>query len=96
MGLKIFPLQSGRFDYGGWGLKKKQPLAVLRDKGGNGRCPLDRVSWGRSLGIFIYIPKNKELVVKRSTFLFFHWNRKNKTDDPVIISSLAFIQETKV
>ena len=24
---------------GGWGLKKKRPLAVLRDKGGNGRCP---------------------------------------------------------
>ena len=25
---------------GGWGLKKKWPLAVLRDKGGNGRCRL--------------------------------------------------------
>ena len=25
---------------GGWGLKKKRPLAVLRDRGGNGRCPL--------------------------------------------------------
>ena len=24
----------------GWGLKKKRPLAILRDKGGNGRCPL--------------------------------------------------------
>ena len=36
---KIFPLRSGRFEEGGWGLKKKQPLAVLRDKGGNGRCP---------------------------------------------------------
>ena len=25
---------------GGGGVKKKRPLAVLRDKGGNGRCPL--------------------------------------------------------
>ena len=37
---KIFPLRSGHFEEGGWGLKKKRPLAVLRDKGGNGRCPL--------------------------------------------------------
>ena len=39
---KIFPLRSGRFEEeeGGWGLKKKRPLAVLHDKGGNGRCPL--------------------------------------------------------
>ena len=37
---KIFPLWNGRFEEGGWGLKKKRPLAVLRDKGGNGRCPL--------------------------------------------------------
>ena len=28
------------FEEGGWGLKKKRPLAVLRDKSGNGRCPL--------------------------------------------------------
>ena len=25
---------------GGVGVKKKRPLAVLRDRGGNGRCPL--------------------------------------------------------
>ena len=37
---KIFPLWNGRFEEGGWGLKKKRPLAVLRDKSGNGRCPL--------------------------------------------------------
>ena len=38
---KIFPLWNGRFEEGGggWGLKKKRTLAVLRDKGGNGRCP---------------------------------------------------------
>ena len=38
--LKNFLLWNGRFEEGGWGLKKKLPLAVLRDKGGNGRCPL--------------------------------------------------------
>ena len=47
-------------------------------------------------GNFIYIPKIKEPMVKISTFLFFHWNRKNKTDDPVIISSLAFTLGTKL
>ena len=36
---KIFPLWNGSFEEGGWGLKKKRPLAVLRDKGGNGHCP---------------------------------------------------------
>ena len=35
-------------------------------------------------------------MVKRSTLLFFHWNRKSKTDDRVIIISLAFIPETKM
>ena len=33
-------------------------------------------------------------MLKKSTFLFFHWNRKSKVDDPVIISSLAFTPET--
>ena len=36
---KIFPFGMAVFRRG-WLLKKKQPLAVLRDKGGNGRCPL--------------------------------------------------------
>ena len=37
---KIFPLWNGRFEEGGGGgLRKKQSLAVLRDIGGNGRCP---------------------------------------------------------
>ena len=35
-------------------------------------------------------------MVIRSTFLFSHWNRKSKTDDPVIVSSLAFTSETKI
>ena len=42
---KIFPLRSGRFEEGGGGgvrVKKKRPLAALRVKGGNGRCPLAR------------------------------------------------------
>ena len=48
-------------------------------------------------GNFIFcMPKLKEPNVKRSTFLFFHWNRKNNIDDPVIISSLAFTSETKM
>ena len=34
----------------------------------------------------------------RSTFLFSHWIRKGKTDDPVIVhvSSLAFNSGTKI
>ena len=32
----------------------------------------------------------------RSTFLFSHWNRESKTDDPAIVNSLAFNSETKV
>ena len=56
-----------------------------------------RVGWGkmsmvgqsRSLEIFICMPKLREPMVIRSTFLFSHWNRESKTDDPVIISSLA-------
>ena len=58
---------------------------------------MSMVGQSRSLGIFIYIPKIKEPMVKSSrtsTSLFFHWNRKSKTDDPVIISSLAFTPET--
>ena len=35
-------------------------------------------------------------MVKRSTFLFFHWNRKDNIDDPATISSLAFTSETKM
>ena len=35
-------------------------------------------------------------MVIRSKFLFFHWNKKSKTDDPVIISSLALTPEKKV
>ena len=38
--LEKFPTLEWPFLGGGWLLKKKQPLAVLHDKGGNGRCPL--------------------------------------------------------
>ena len=38
--LENFPTLEWPFLGGGWLLKKKQPLAILRDKGGNGRCPL--------------------------------------------------------
>ena len=30
---------------GGGGLKKKRPLAVLRDKVGNGHCPLEKLPY---------------------------------------------------
>ena len=50
----------------------------------------------KSLEIFICVPKLREPMVVRSTFLFSHWNRESKTDDPVIISSLAFNSETKI
>ena len=48
---KIFPLWNGRFEEGGWGLKKKRPLAVLRDKSGNGRCPLINMQSFEKLGV---------------------------------------------
>ena len=35
-------------------------------------------------------------MVIRSTFLFSHWIRKGKTDDPVIVSSFAFNSGTKI
>ena len=35
-------------------------------------------------------------MVIRSTFLFSHWNREGKTDDPAIVNSLAFNSETKI
>ena len=50
----------------------------------------------RSLRVLFCMPKIKEPTMKRSTFLLFHWNRKSKIDDPVIISSLPFTPETKL
>ena len=50
----------------------------------------------KSLEIFICMPKLREPMVIRSTFLFSDWNRESKTDDPAIISSLAFNSETKI
>ena len=47
------------------------------------------------IGNLFCMPRIKESMVKRSTFLFFHWNRKSNIDDPVIINSLAFTSETK-
>ena len=57
---------------------------------------MSMVGQSRSLEIFICMPKIWESMVTRSTFLFFHWNRKSKTDDPVIVSSLAFNSGTKI
>ena len=62
-----------------------------------------RVGWGkmsmvghsRLLGILFCMPKIKESMVKRSTFLFFHWNMKSSIDGPAITNSLAFTLETK-
>ena len=54
------------------------------------------VGQSRSLEIFICMPKRREPMVIRSTFLFSHWNRESKTDGPVIISSLAFNSGTKI
>ena len=48
------------------------------------------------MGILFCMPKIKEPMVKRPTFLFFHWNRKSKIDDPVIISPLVFTPRTKM
>ena len=57
---------------------------------------INMVEWGemsmvgqsRSLGILFCMPKIKEPRMKRSTFSFFHSNRKGKIGDSVIISSL--------
>ena len=57
---------------------------------------MSMVGQSRSLGILFCMPKIKELIVKRSTFLLFYWNTKSKIDDPVIISSLPFTPETKM
>ena len=57
---------------------------------------MSMVGKSRSLEIFICMPKIWESTVTRSTFLFSHWNRKSKTDDPVIVSSLAFNSGTKI
>ena len=35
-------------------------------------------------------------MVIRSTFLFSHWNREGKTDDPAVVNSLAFNSGTKI
>ena len=55
------------------------------------------VEQSRSLEIFICRPMQKfrEPMVTISTFLFSIWNRKSKTDYPVIISSLTVTLETK-
>ena len=50
------------------------------------------VWWGQSKALEIF----REPMVIRSTYLFSHWNRESKTDDPVIISSLAFNSGTKI
>ena len=47
-------------------------------------------------GILFCMPKMKEPTMKRSTFSFFHWNRKSKIGDSAIISSLPFTPETKM
>ena len=65
---------------------------------------INMVEWGkmgmvgqsRSLGILFCMPKIKEPMMKRSTFSFFHWSRKSKIGDTVIISSLPFTPETKM
>ena len=57
---------------------------------------MSMVGQSRSLEIFICTQKIREPMVIRSTFLFSHWNRDSKTDDPVTISSLAFNSERKI
>ena len=54
--LENFPTSEWPFWGGGWGLKQKWPLAGLRDRGGNGRCPLMlRESRGEDLlSLFIF------------------------------------------
>ena len=55
---------------------------------------MSMVGQSRSLEIFICLPKMREPVAIRLTFLFSHWNRKGKTDDPVTVSFLALPQHT--
>ena len=57
---------------------------------------MSMVGQSRSHEISICMQKLREPMVIRSTFLFSHWNRDSKTDNPVIISSLAFNSETKI
>ena len=57
---------------------------------------MSMVGQSRSLGILFCMPKIKEPMMKRSTFSFFHWNRKSKIGDSAIISSLPFTPETKM
>ena len=62
---------------------------------------INMVGWGmvgqsRSLGILFCTPKMKVPIMKRSTFSFFHWNKKSKIGDSAIISSLPFTPETKM
>ena len=52
---------------------------------------MSMIGQSRSLGILFCMPKIKEPMVKRSTFSFFHWNRKSEIGDPVIISSLSIL-----
>ena len=56
---------------------------------------MSMVGQGRSVGIFIFVPKIREPLVTRSIFLFSSSNSKSKTDDPVIISSWTVTPETK-
>ena len=57
---------------------------------------MSMVGQSGSLEIFIFMPKIRKPMVIRSTCLFSHWNGKSKTDDHVIVSSLAFNSETKI
>ena len=57
---------------------------------------MNMMGQSRSLGIFICIPKIRECMVIRSTFLFSHLNKESKTDYLVIMTSLAFAPETKM
>ena len=50
-----------------------------------------QVTWN----IYLYA-KTKGTHGDKINILFSHWNRESKTDDPVIISSLAFNSETKI
>ena len=54
------------------------------------------VGQSRSLHISICMPKIKGPVLMRSSVLFSNWNRQRKTDDIVILSSLAFTPETEM
>ena len=51
---------------------------------------MSMVGQSRSHEIIICMPKIRDPIMIRSALLIFHWNRKSKTDHPVIISSLAY------